>query len=173
MSEDESHFILVEFETVAGYQESLKNGQFNDESIGVPVKSPFMWFKAGPRISSKKNPTEVKDLALVDGNRAISNTELKDLLSAAENLEDQITILHRATCLSDLGIRLRFMAARQIGQTMLGMFPEVQAVPFGSSVNGFGKMHSDLDMILKLKPDDVEVFRISNFCNTPIIYILY
>lgn len=156
ISEDDSHFILIEFESVSGYEEALKNGQFNDENVGVPVRSPFMWFKAGPKIPAELKLIELKELVTIDGKKSINNKELKELLSATENIDDQITVLHKATCLSDLGVRLRFIAAKQIEQTMLSMFPEVQAIPFGSSVNGFGKINSDLDMILKLKPDYVE-----------------
>lgn len=156
ISEDDSHFILIEFESVSGYEEALKNGQFNDENVGVPVRSQFMWFKAGPKIPAELKLIELKELVTIDGKKSINNKELKELLSATENIDDQITVLHKATCLSDLGVRLRFIAAKQIEQTMLSMFPEVQAIPFGSSVNGFGKINSDLDMILKLKPDYVE-----------------
>lgn len=33
------------------------------------------------------------------------------------------------------------------------MFPEAHAWPFGSSVNGFGKLGCDLDLILRLESD--------------------
>ena len=151
LSDEDFHFILIEYENVADYQDAIRSGQFNEDSPGVPVKSPFMWFKAGPKIKEKQN--DIKDLALTEGNKSISKEELNDLLSASENLEDQIKILHKVTCLNDLGVRLRFMAAKQIEQPMLGMFPKVQALAFGSSVNGFGKINSDLDIILKLSPD--------------------
>jgi poly(A) RNA polymerase len=68
-------------------------------------------------------------------------------------LEDQMLVLHRATCLNDLGIRLRFLAAKQIEDSLKGMFPNSLAFPFGSSVNGFGKMGCDLDLILKFNQD--------------------
>jgi poly(A) RNA polymerase len=61
---------------------------------------------------------------------------------------DQILILHRATSLNDLGSRLRFLTARQIELAVTGLFPQVTVLPFGSSVNGFGKAACDLDLVL-------------------------
>ncbi|KAI8125414.1 mitochondrial, Poly(A) RNA polymerase [Lucilia cuprina] len=58
--------------------------------------------------------------------------------------------LYNGTKLNDLGIRLRFLAAYQVQQSIVGMFPLANALPFGSSVNGFGKMGCDLDLILRL-----------------------
>lgn len=59
-------------------------------------------------------------------------------------------ILYELTKLNDLGIRLRFLTARQIESALLGMFPDVVAYPFGSSINGYGKLGCDLDLVLKL-----------------------
>ncbi|KAF4525477.1 hypothetical protein B566_EDAN004889 [Ephemera danica] len=59
-------------------------------------------------------------------------------------------ILHESTCLGDLGSRLRFLTARQIEMALSGMFPYVRALPFGSSVNGFGRAGCDLDLVLQL-----------------------
>ena len=71
-------------------------------------------------------------------------------LQSGTNLQfsDQILILHRATSLNDLGSRLRFLTARQIELALMGLFPRVTVLPFGSSVNGFGKAACDLDLVL-------------------------
>lgn len=53
------------------------------------------------------------------------------------------------TELNDTGIRLRYLVARQIETSLAGIFPKASAVPFGSSVNGYGKMGCDLDVVLK------------------------
>ena len=56
--------------------------------------------------------------------------------------------LYSLTKLNDLGIRLRFLAANQLEVAISNMFPYATASPFGSSVNTFGKLGCDLDLIL-------------------------
>lgn len=57
--------------------------------------------------------------------------------------------LHNLTKLNEVGTRLRFLTAKQVEEALNGMFPEASAMPFGSSVNGCGKMGCDLDLVLR------------------------
>lgn len=59
------------------------------------------------------------------------------------------------TRLNDVGQRLRFLTAKQVESTVSGLFPNLCAFPFGSSVNGFGKMGCDLDIVLRLTQEKV------------------
>lgn len=61
--------------------------------------------------------------------------------------------LHNLTKLSEVGTRLRFLTAKQVEEALTGMFPEANAMPFGSSVNGCGKMGCDLDLVLRFKKE--------------------
>ncbi|XP_076366914.1 poly(A) RNA polymerase, mitochondrial-like isoform X2 [Tachypleus tridentatus] len=74
---------------------------------------------------------------------------LRDLLEA-RNISEQMIKLHLSEQLSDLGSRLRFLICSQLEEALSGMFPNCQVLPFGSSVNGFGKNFCDLDMLLSL-----------------------
>lgn len=65
-------------------------------------------------------------------------------------------VLYEKTKLNDLGTRLRFLTARQVELAVSGMFPDAIAYPFGSSINGYGKMGCDLDLILKLDSNKVQ-----------------
>ncbi|XP_055326807.1 poly(A) RNA polymerase, mitochondrial-like [Sitodiplosis mosellana] len=65
-----------------------------------------------------------------------------------KTIDDQIMKLFKVNRLSDLSSRLRFLTALQIEEAISGVFHEAQVLPFGSSINGFGRMQSDLDMIL-------------------------
>lgn len=58
--------------------------------------------------------------------------------------------LHNLTKLNEVGTRLRFLTAKQVEEALTGMFPEASVMPFGSSVNGCGKMGCDLDLVLRL-----------------------
>lgn len=72
-------------------------------------------------------------------------------------ISDQITTLYNYTKLNDVGTRLRFLTGIQIETCLSGMFPNATVYPFGSSVNGFGKMGCDLDLVLRLNSKKVYI----------------
>lgn len=161
INRDELHYILIEYSSSVEAETAINSSIYNEESSGVPVRSQFLWFRAGSKHKGKKSKLLVKDgpiknsqLNVTNGNQGPKNDELKELLKSAETVGDQISVLHQSTCLNDVGTRLRFVAAKQIENTVAGMFPYAQAFPFGSSVNGFGKLGCDLDMILRLDEED-------------------
>jgi poly(A) RNA polymerase len=67
----------------------------------------------------------------------------------------QMNVLYDATKLNDIGTRLKFLTACQVENCVRGMFPTAKAFPFGSSVNGYGKMGCDLDLVLRLSDEKV------------------
>lgn len=150
--EDLNNYIILEYEKSSECDNALDNCQFNAESPGVEVTSRFLWFKAADKQKSKVQSADAPPLRF-DDTRLISDTSLNEMIGAAGTLDDQILVLHRATCLSDFGTRIRFLAAKQLETALGGTFPYVQAHPFGSSVNGFGKTGCDLDLILRFSRD--------------------
>ncbi|CAD7086738.1 unnamed protein product [Hermetia illucens] len=154
LSHDELHYILVEFQTESSAEAAMSSSCFNEDLSGVPIRSPFLWFRAGKKKGSPaKSASPKTSLSSLDGIHTIPNNELDDLLMASQDVEGQMQTLHRSTVLNDLGTRLRFLAARQVESTIAGMFPNANALPFGSSVNGFGRMGCDLDLILRFDKD--------------------
>lgn len=158
--QDDMHYILLEYSSNDEADEAIRSSTFNDATSGIFVHSPFLWFRAGPRPKTGVvvEKTSTATLKVVDGNRASDDVEVGEWLQEAESVSDQMQILHRATCLNDIGTRLRFLAARQIEQSLRGMFPNAQACPFGSSVNGFGRLGCDLDLILRLTAFENKVY---------------
>lgn len=163
INQNELHYILIEYSSSVEMETAINSSIYNEESSGVPVRSQFLWFRAGNKLKGKKNKLAVKDdfvssinsqLNVLNGSDCPKNDELNELLKSAETLDDQLQVLHKSTCLNDIGTRLRFIAAKQIENTVSGMFPCAQAFPFGSSVNGFGKLGCDLDMILRLEEEN-------------------
>lgn len=51
--------------------------------------------------------------------------------------------------ITDLDIRLRFFTAEQISYYLSRLFYNISVIPFGSSVNGFGQIGCDLDLLCK------------------------
>lgn len=156
---DEQHYILLEYEAAEAARAAVQSGTYNEDFTGTVVQSPFLWFRAGP----KTPETQLNDhnamagqLDAVDGSRPATIDSINCALRQATTVDEQMLALHRLTCLNDTGTRLRFMAARQIEQSLHGMFPHAVAFPFGSSVNGFGRLGCDLDVILRLGADGAQ-----------------
>lgn len=168
---DDMHYIVLEYEAAEAARAAVQSGTYNEDCTGTVVQSPFLWFRAGPKTTTLRptnavvaggelaaqqqddHTTTPPGLDIVDGNRHATNDSVMCALRQAASVDEQMGSLHRLTCLNDIGIRLRFLAARQIEQSLHGMFPHAVAFPFGSSVNGFGRLGCDLDMILRLGAD--------------------
>lgn len=151
------HYVLLEYSTSGEAAAAIDSGVSNGDLCGVPVRSPFLWFRAPPA-GSKRSPNlapsgTLPALNAIDGGRVMESSQLLALVRGAQSIDEQVLLLHKHTRLNDLGIRLRFLAALQVQQAISGMFPTAQAQPFGSSVNGFGKMGCDLDLILRFNDD--------------------
>lgn len=148
-------FILLEYDSEDAVTEAFQASAFPDLSSGaVPVKSSFLWF----RNTSKQRPLKaIKTPVILNTTEAITEPMPKDLinaLSSAQSVADQIKLLYESTRLNDISIRLRFLGALQIQRALSGLFLNHTVLPFGSTVNGFGKLGCDLDMILHYNWDD-------------------
>ena len=56
--------------------------------------------------------------------------------------------MFNACKMTSMSERLRFMICEQVESTVRGLFPYTKVLPFGSSVNSFGKSNADLDMCI-------------------------
>ena len=61
---------------------------------------------------------------------------------------EQIELFYRHSQVTEMAVRLRYFISTQIEDAISGIFPWSRVYLFGSSVNGFGKQDSDMDMIL-------------------------
>lgn len=64
--------------------------------------------------------------------------------------------LYNMLKITDLNIRLRFFTAEQISYYLSRLFTNLSVIPFGSSVNGFGQIGCDLDLLCKTCIFDVK-----------------
>lgn len=69
-------------------------------------------------------------------------------------ISGQIVNLYEALKLTDIETRLRFHTAHHLEQYFSNLFQNTKILPFGSSLNGFGRKRCDLDLVLV--PDNVE-----------------
>uniref|UniRef100_A0A3Q3W697 Uncharacterized protein n=1 Tax=Mola mola TaxID=94237 RepID=A0A3Q3W697_MOLML len=108
----------------------------------------------------KSRLLSLKNLSSVDSNQqsglqcqpqtSIPINQLIQRLSREESIDQQVVSLTETYQLTDENIRLRFLVCSLLQDIAAAYFPECTIKPFGSSVNGFGKLGCDLDMILDL-----------------------
>lgn len=148
------NYVLLEYENVKSADAALHSGIHqisNADHECIPANSRFLWFSRENQAKMSTGGTNGNNTINVvnNGTTIKSNETMTKLLLNASDLNDQIQTLYQETRLNDLGTRLRFLGALQIESLLNGVFPNIRAIPFGSSVNGFGKMGSDLDLILR------------------------
>ncbi|CAG4992472.1 unnamed protein product [Colias eurytheme] len=113
----------------------------------MAVKSPFLWFRAAPD-GKQRFPANNKTLAITNGTAQVEDDVLFEELLNCETVSQQIQLLYDRTKLNDMDVRLRYMVARQLEVVINSLYANIAIQPFGSSVNGFGKMGCDLDLVL-------------------------
>ncbi|KAG8228458.1 hypothetical protein J437_LFUL009109 [Ladona fulva] len=158
------HFILVEFSNVEDVAQVMDVCGHINQSDVVPVKSPLLWFRVrevGSNINSKLKKS--KSIPVVDhlppikrGNVVLPSSEITERLIQATTHSQQIEYMYTLSQLDEVGTRLRFFTAHQVECALRGLFPNMRALPFGSSVNGFGRKGSDLDLCLQFDEDFVK-----------------
>ncbi|XP_071753043.1 poly(A) RNA polymerase, mitochondrial isoform X1 [Centroberyx gerrardi] len=141
-------YAVVEFanqESVASLHEATAIPRVNHESM-VPFKSRLLSLRSlGPA-----DTTDSKAGQPCQPQTTIPLNELIQRLSREESIDQQITSLTEAYQLTEENTRLRFLVCSLLKDIAAAYFPECTIRPFGSSVNGFGKLGCDLDMFLDL-----------------------
>ncbi|KAJ0175923.1 hypothetical protein K1T71_008097 [Dendrolimus kikuchii] len=145
----DEHFMLIEFSSEEDLKDVLHTCSSHQKDIDVmALQSPFLWFRAST--SKKEKFTIPKNINLMTNNgcRATDEDALFEDLMNCKTVSEQIQLLYDQTALNDLGVRLRYMIARQLECVFDSLYANVVVRPFGSSVNGFGRMGCDLDLVL-------------------------
>ncbi|XP_051910829.1 poly(A) RNA polymerase, mitochondrial [Hippocampus zosterae] len=115
----------------------------NHESM-VPYKSRLMTLRGLTEVTNQQSNK------LSHPQTTIPINELIQRLSQEESIDQQIISLTEAYQLTEENSRLRFLVCSLLKDIAAAYFPECSIKPFGSSVNGFGKLGCDLDMFLDL-----------------------
>ncbi|XP_029935687.1 poly(A) RNA polymerase, mitochondrial [Myripristis murdjan] len=137
-------YAVVEFankESIASLLEATAIPSVNHEST-VPFKSRLLSLRgSGPAEQSRLQ---------CEPQTTIPINELIQRLSREESVDRQVTSLTEAYQLTEENVHLRFLVCSLVKDIAAAYFPECIIRPFGSSVNGFGKLGCDLDMFLDL-----------------------
>lgn len=151
----DTSFILLEYDNEDAVEEAFQSSAFPELATGVvPVKSSFLWFRSTGAEQKLRRYNDTVKLKRSEKIVEKKTGELVNILQGASSISEQIRLLYENTRLNDLSIRLRFLGALQIQRAISGLFLNHAVLPFGSTVNGFGKLGCDLDMILHYNYDD-------------------
>lgn len=144
-----NHFVLTEFEDQSSVNSLLDQSAHIKDSNVIAVRSPFLWFRSNTSKKISKLSIAGKFNFPFKANQTMIEPNIKDIgLEKLDSLSNQMLLLLECTQLNDIGTRLRFLTAMQIENALKGIFPLSKVLPFGSSVNSFGKIGSDIDLVL-------------------------
>ncbi|CAG5895546.1 unnamed protein product [Menidia menidia] len=141
-------YAVVEFankDSVASLLHTVAVPCVSHESI-VPFKSRLLSLRNSSLVISSNQSSQIQCLPQTP----ILMNEVIQRLSKEDTLDRQITSLTEFYQLTEENIRLRFLVCSLLKDIAAAYFPECTVKPFGSSVNGFGKLGCDLDMFLDL-----------------------
>ncbi|XP_008559711.2 poly(A) RNA polymerase, mitochondrial [Microplitis demolitor] len=157
---NEGDFFLVEYEDLSSFKSLIESSTHVKLNEVVPVQSQMLWFRdallrentQGSSGAFRKDEIIPSALEIVKyPNKLITNDYIRKLISSKETVSEQMEIIYEESKLQDIDLRLRFLLANQMESSLSGMFPNVTALPFGSTVNGSGKCDSDLDLVINLQ----------------------
>ncbi|KAL4630928.1 poly(A) RNA polymerase, mitochondrial [Arapaima gigas] len=112
----------------------------------VPFKSRLLSLKTD-KLGNMSNPRSSLQLS---SQTSVSVNDLIKKLNKGYSIDQQLHLLTEAFQLTEENIRLRFLVCSLLRDIAASYFPECDIKPFGSSVNGFGKLGCDLDLFLDL-----------------------
>ncbi|ROI81801.1 Poly(A) RNA polymerase, mitochondrial [Anabarilius grahami] len=137
---------VVEFsskESIASMKENTNIPAVEHEAA-VPFKSRLLSLK-WPGSQSNNQP-----VPNFQEQSPPSIGDITQLLSEKDSVDEQLQCLTEALQLTEENISLRFLVCSLLGDIAGAYFPECIIRPFGSTVNSFGKLGCDVDMILDL-----------------------
>ncbi|KAL2085823.1 hypothetical protein ACEWY4_019143 [Coilia grayii] len=111
----------------------------------VPFKSRLLNLK-GNGVDQSNGPTSLK----LHTQTSPPINDLIQRLAAEESIDQQLHSLTSTLELTNENVALRFLVCSLIKDIAGAFFPECTIRPFGSTVNGFGKLGCDLDLFLDL-----------------------
>ncbi|XP_041717892.2 poly(A) RNA polymerase, mitochondrial [Coregonus clupeaformis] len=141
-------YAVVEFankESLKSLHEGTAIPSINHEAT-VPFKSRLLSLRnTGPLdLSNGQSAPQCQPQTTIPINDLIQR------MSKEDSIDKQISSLTETYQLTEENVCLRFLVCSLLKDIAAAYFPECTIRPFGSSVNGFGKLGCDLDMFLDL-----------------------
>ncbi|NXT08985.1 PAPD1 protein, partial [Prunella fulvescens] len=140
---------LIEFSeksSIASLQDAVGIPSASEHHV-VPFKSRLFTFTLKNPVSQHAEDTPLH----LSPQCHIPVKDLIEKLCLADSISSQMYILLDEYQLTEENIKLRFLACSLVRDFARAYFPDSTVKPFGSSVNTFGKLGSDVDMFLDFR----------------------
>ncbi|XP_076679818.1 mitochondrial poly(A) polymerase isoform X2 [Andrena cerasifolii] len=150
---DAQNFVLVEFESNFSVEEIRRTSAYMSNFEYIPIQTTVLWYRDKLHLNKSGNVKQRVQLTNEIPRSSILSPSfnlIKENLHSLNSVTEQVHMLHRMLSFTDLDVRLRFYTANQLELCFSSLFPTISVVPFGSSVNGFGLVGCDLDLVCKL-----------------------
>ncbi|XP_050489266.1 poly(A) RNA polymerase, mitochondrial isoform X2 [Bombus huntii] len=139
-------FVLMELQSIEDVQYLRNIAVFKTDVECAQSVTPLFSFKPWNKIYPNKSEN---DISIYSNFKAPMPNKINKLLGQVDSVSDQMIALYNCLKITDLDIRLRFYTANEISYYLSRLFSNICVVPFGSSVNGFGQIGCDLDLLCK------------------------
>lgn len=146
ISPENSHYVLIEMEDENNYFKVLEDAQPADGLVGGSP-SNILWFKPSKNLIQQNENRRLSNVVFNASVQAVDDNSKFDYFNESTNLGLRMVELYKKSRIDDLGFRLRFLTCKQIEDAISSINSSLRVLPFGSSVNGFGNMGGDLDMV--------------------------
>ncbi|XP_071871157.1 mitochondrial poly(A) polymerase [Bombus fervidus] len=144
---NDNNFVLMELKSTEDVKKLQNVAIYKPNTEYAHCVTPLFSFKARNKLHLNKSRN---DISIYSNFQAPKTNEIKKLLEKVDSVSDQMISLYNISKITDLDIRLRFYTADQISYYLSRLFANIDVVPFGSSVNGFGQVGCDLDLLCKI-----------------------
>ncbi|XP_033179883.1 poly(A) RNA polymerase, mitochondrial isoform X3 [Bombus impatiens] len=141
-----NNFVLMELRSIEDVQHLRDIAVFRTDVECVQSVTPLFSFTSRNKICPI---TSTKDISIYSNFKTLAPNKIDKSLEQIDSVSDQMIALYNCLKITDLDIRLRFYTANEISYYLTRLFPNICVVPFGSSVNGFGQIGCDLDLLCK------------------------
>jgi poly(A) RNA polymerase len=139
---------LDHFRPYSALKQKLTKGSLS--TLVFPLKSRV--FHQTGRVESAKNT--IKNSSVYSLKDSRSDELILSNMSQLKDWRSQIDFLAERLLMNELELKLRFFIITQLEEILCqGVFDQFEIIPFGSSVNSFGKRNSDLDLVLVPRPE--------------------
>ncbi|XP_070545912.1 poly(A) RNA polymerase, mitochondrial-like [Ptychodera flava] len=148
----QDRYAVVEYAEQNDVLELLKKAKPPRSQSKMPFRSRLLNFSGGDagnvKTKKKRRTTSARNTG-----KDLQESFLRKL-SNAESVDDQMLLLLREQAMPDEDVHLRFLICSLVEEAVDKIVPSCRVYPFGSSVNSFGKVGSDVDMYLEINSEN-------------------
>ena len=154
-TQNSKDYALIEFKNEDDVNYIIKNqsGHFQSCNIGMQTRCLIVHANALDRVDNRYNASSSANLEIImNQDLSIEKESLETLeskLNESKSLDEQILYLCNSNKINDFSLRLKFFVASLIEDAINITYPKSSCLPFGSTLNGFGCVDSDLDLSIR------------------------